>query len=231
MKYFVGIFTWVVIASAWPTAAQQLEAGRVGATQPADTRINHDVDVENWRILNIFLYLLRGTGLHGGFVEMAGCSDLPKGHLQIGQGLTVRQAMDALVAANPGYQWDVEDGVVNLIPRGGVPLLHTRITKFQKDATDQEIEAVLQDVLRLPEVQRRAASLGLQQSISGGGLSGGSEHPVPRPPMRVQFIVENLSLQDTFNKIVQPAPKGVWLYHETDCNAAKTFVVEVASDY
>jgi hypothetical protein len=161
---------------------------------------------------------------------MAGCSDLPKGRLQIKPGLTVRQAMDALVAANPGYQWELKDGVVNLTPRGGAPLLRTTIDKFQMDATDREIEAVLQDLLRLPEVRRREASLGLKLGMSGGGLSGGEEHPVPRQPMPFQINVQNLSLRDAFNKIVQGAAKGVWIYHETDCNGAKTYIVEVASD-
>lgn len=231
MKYFIGLFTWILIASGWTMATQQLEAAQVTKPQPADIRIDHDVVVENWRVLDIFLYLLRGTGLHGGFVEMAVCSDLPKGRLQIKQGFTVGQAMDSLVASNPGYQWELRDGVVNLVPRSSAPLLNTRIAKFQMNATDRELPIVFQDLLRLPEVREREASLGLKQGMSGGGLFGGEEHPVPRQPVPVEINLRNLSLRDAFNKIVQASPKGVWIYHETDCSGAKTFTVGLTSDY
>lgn len=230
MKYFIGLFTWILIASGWSIATQQLEAAQINKPQLADIRIDHDVHVENWRMLDIFLYLLRGTGLRGGFVEIAACSDFPKGRLQIKPGLTIRQAMDALVAANPSYEWELKDGVVNLMPQGGAPLLHTRIAKFQIDATDRETEAIFQDMLRFPEVRESEASLGLQQGMSGGGLSGGKVNPFPKEPVPIHIDLHNLSLLTAFNKIVQASPKGVWIYHETDCNGAKTFTVEVASD-
>jgi len=232
MKCFIGTLAWVVlIASGWPIAAQQLQAGSINTPQQADIRIDHEVQVENWRMLDIFLYLLRGTGLHGGIVEMAGCSDLPKGRLQIGQGLTVRQAMDALVAANPGYQWELKDGVVNLMPRGGAPLLSTKIKKFQMDANDREIPVVLGDLLRLPAILEREAALGVKEGPGQGGLSSGEAHPVPRQPMPIKINVQNLSLLEAFNETVQASPKGVWIYHETDCDGAKTFIVEMASSY
>ncbi len=230
MKSFTSTFLSTLILSSLLIATQNVEAEQASRPLPADIRIAQDIQVDNWRVLDIFLYLLRGTGLQGGFVEIAACSGLPKGHLQIKGGGTVQQAMDALVAANPGYRWELKDGVVNLMPRAGAPLLQTRIATFRKDATDREIEAVLQDVLRLPEVKQREASLGLRQGISGGGLSGGEEHPVPRQPLRVQFALENLPLQDAFNKIIKESPNGVWIYHESDCNGAKSFIVELASD-
>lgn len=233
MKRFIGLFTSILIASAWPTAAQQSQAVQASKPEPADIRINQDVLVEDQRLEFIFLDVLHGTGLHGGFVEMTDCTgDLPKGHLQINQGATVRQAMDALVAANPGYQWELKGGVVNLVPRSGAPLLDTRVAKFRRDATDQEIEAVLQDVLRLPEVRERQAALGLKGRIhSGPRAEAVEERPAPRQPVPVPINVENISLQEAFNKIVETSPDGVWIYRETDCNGAKTFIVEMASDY
>jgi hypothetical protein len=231
LKNLARIFTWVLIASGFMPATQRLAGAQAGEQQPDEIRINHDVQVEDWRVLDIFSYLLRGTGLHGGFVEIAVCRDLPKGRLHIEPGFTVRQAMDALVAANPGYQWELKDGVVNLMPKGSAPLLDTRIAKFQMEATDRELPIFFQDLLRLPVVQAREAALGVKEGPGQVGLSGGQEHPVPRQPVPIQINVQNLSLQDAFNKIVQASPKGVWIYHETDCNGAKTFIVEVASDY
>ena len=153
--------------------------------------------------------------------------------LQVKEGLTIRQAMDALVAANPGYQWELKDGAVDLMPRGAAPLLRTRIAKFQMNATDLEIPSLLQDVLRHPEVREREPALGLKGGIHAGPGGGGAaveKHPVPRQPVPVHINLQNLSLQAAFNKIVELTPDGVWIYRETHCNGAKTFTVEMESD-
>jgi len=233
VKYSIGLFTWILIASGWPMAAQQLESARADRLQPEDIRINHDIHVENRRVLDIFSDVLSGTGLHGGFVEMTDCSgDLPKGHLQINHGATVRQAMDALVATNPGYQWELKGGDVNLMPLGGASLLDTWIAEFQIDATGLTMEAVLQDLLRLPEVQERDYALGLKDGVHAGSHGAGvSKHPVPQQPVPVHVNVQNLSLQEAFNKVVGFSPPSVWIYRETDCNGAKTFIVETLRVY
>jgi hypothetical protein len=231
VKYFVSLFTWIAIASCWPIPAQQIESAQVNNPRPADIRIDHDVRVENWRVLDIFLNLLRGTGLHGGFVEIARCSDLPKGRLDIKRGASIQQAMDALVAANPGYQWDLKDGVVNLMPRGSAPLLHTKIARFQMSATDRESLLAIGDVLALPEVRNREAALGLTEGPGQVGLFGGESHPAAKKPVPFQVNVQNLMLQDVLNAIAQATPRGVWLYHETDCNGTKTYFVQLTSDY
>jgi hypothetical protein len=139
--------------------------------------------------------------------------------------------MNALVAANPGYQWDFRDGAVNLTPRSGALLLHTMVATFQKDATDRQIPAVLGDLLRLPEVRERANTLGLSPGTGYGGLGAADINPVPRQPVPIHVILQNLSLQDAFNKVVGFSPDGVWIYRETECNGAKTFVVEMRSAY
>jgi hypothetical protein len=176
--------------------------------------------------------LLRGTGLHGGSAEITGCSDLPKGQLQIKHGATVQQAMDELVAANPGYEWELKDGVVNLMPRGGAQLLGTKIAKFQMDATNWEMEAALQDVLRLPEVREREASLGLKGGVHAGPRAEAVEkRPLSRQAVPVHINLQNVSLQEAFNQVVALSPDGVWIYRETDCNGAKTYTVEMRSGH
>jgi len=221
-----------MVASGGPMAAHQFAAAQANQPQVAEIRINHDIFVENQRLEFIFLDLLRGTGLHGGFVETATCSDLPQGRLQIRQGVTVEQAMDELVAANPGYEWELKDGVVNLTPRGGAQLLGTKIAKFQMDATDWEMEAALQDVLRLPEVREREASLGLKGGTHAGPRAGAVEkRPLSRQPMPVHINLQSVSLQEAFNQVVALSLDGVWIYRETDCNGAKTYTVEMRSDH
>jgi hypothetical protein len=198
---------------------------------PADVRIGHDVVVENQPVLWAFLEVLRGTGVKGGFAAIADCSDLPRGTLKLKQGVTLHEAMDALVAANPSYRWQLEDGVVVLMPTSGVSFLNTKIGKFQMDATDREIPAILHELLRLPEVQASAAQLYLKPGLGQGGPGVYDEHPVQTAPARIHADWRNFSLLDGFNRVVQTSQKAVWIYRETDCGGDKTYTIEVASDY
>jgi hypothetical protein len=228
MKYLIGFFVSTLVLAAGPMAVRQLEAGLVDEPQPANTRINHDITAENQPVVSILQDVLRGTGVPGGFAEITVCSDVPKGRLKLQQGTTIREAMDAFIAANPSYQWRLQGGVVNLMPQDDVPLLDTKIVKFDKDATDREIPAVLQDLLSLHEVQERAAALGLKPGLGQGGPGVVEEHPAPKEPVAFHISVRDRSLQDAFNEVVRTSGKGVvWIYHETDCNGEKTYILEV----
>jgi hypothetical protein len=231
MKRLISFSVLVLVLAAERMAVCQVESATSGEPQPANVRIEHEIFVENQPVLRIFLDVMRGTGLDGGFAEIADCSGLPHESLTLKQGTTVREAMDALVAANPDYQWKWEGGVVNLKPRVDTPLLDTKIAKFQMDATDREVPAILEDLLRLPEVREREAQLDLKPGLGQGGPGVYEEHPVPRQHVPVHIDVQNLSLREAFNKIVRVSQKGIWIYHEMDCRGDKTYKVEVASDY
>lgn len=232
MKCLLGFSVLVLALATNQIAVCQVETASVEA-QPADVRLDHEVVVKNQRVLNIFLDVLRGTRINGGFAEIAGCSGLPEGSLKLKQGTTIREAMDALVAANPSYQWTLEDEVIVLVPLGGVPLLDARIVQFQVDGTDREIPATLGLLLRFPEVREREAQLNLKPALGqGGGPGVYDEHPIPRKDVPVHINIQNLSLREAFNKIVRASPKPVvWVYHENSCDADKTYTVDVASDY
>jgi hypothetical protein len=232
MKHLISLSVLVVVVAAGPIAAGQGEAASLSEPQPSNVRIGHDIPVANRRILFIFQDVLWGSGLNGGFAEIGGCSEseLPQGSLKLKPGITVREAMDALVAANPNYQWEWEDGMVNLLPRVEIPLLDTRITSFQMDATDREVPAVVGYMLRLPEVRAREAELGLKEALGQGGLGSLDVHPVPRQPVAVHIDVANLSLRHAINKIARILPKTVWVYREDDCGTDKTYRVQVETE-
>jgi hypothetical protein len=111
-----------------------------------------------------------------------------------------------------------------------VPLLDTKIVKFQMDATDRQVPLFFQDLLRLPEVRQREAALGLNQGLGQGGPGVAEEHPVPRQPVPVHISVQNLSLRDAFNRIVRISRKTIWIYRQTNCSGNRTYIVETASD-
>lgn len=73
-------------------------------------------------------------------------------------GSSVRNLLDALVAADLRYRWEVRDGVVNLVPTAGIPpLLEVRLTAFDEDGTMSHLLWALENA---PEVRKRAAELG-----------------------------------------------------------------------
>jgi hypothetical protein len=118
------------------------------------------------------------------------------------------------------------------MPQSGAPLLETRISKFQMDATDREFEALLQDLLRLPEVRNSEAALRLSQGVGQDSSFGGMEiNPVARQPVPVHIDIQNVSLQEAFNQVVALSPDAVWTYRETDCNGVKTYTVEMRSSH
>lgn len=149
MRYFDGFLVCVLISLSVPsgTAQSRSASASVNTPSPANVRIKHDVLAEDQPVKFIFQDILRGTGVHGGFAEIAGCTDWPKGSLKVKRGSTIRQAMNALVAANPGYRWELRNGVIDLMPQGGVPLLGTRVARFQMKVMDNAVPAALQDVL------------------------------------------------------------------------------------
>lgn len=231
MRFIVSVFGLMLVLTIDPVSVCQVDAAPSRKARSVDVRIDHEVLLESRPILEFFLDIMRGTGLSGGFAGIEDCSGLPRGELKLSQGMTLRQAMDALVAANPSYQWKLRDGVVDLIPRVGIPFLEPRINKFQVDATEHEAPAVLEEVLRLPVVQARAVELGLKRGLGQGGPGVYEEHPVKREPARIHVDLQGLALLDAFNKIAQESRNAVWIYRETDCGADKTYKVELASDY
>jgi len=231
MRGLSGLFVWVLVLAFGRTPVYQSESGAVDDPQLAKIQIGRDIRVENQPVLWILQDVLRGTGVPGGFAEIAGCSDLPKGSLNLKQGTTVLEAMDALVAANPSYQWQLKDGVVDLIPWAGVPLLDLTIARFQMDATDDEIPIVFQNLLRQPEVRVRETQLGLKPALRQGGPGVVDEQPVPRRPASIHIHLLNLSLRGAFNKIVRTSSNVIWMYREIDCNGNRTYTVEVTSDH
>jgi hypothetical protein len=153
---------------------------------------------------------------------------LKDGATYLKQGVTIHEAMDALVAANPSYHWSLDDGIVTLTPRVGVAFLQTKIAHFQMDTTDDGASLIIQDILRLPEVRQGESRLGLKKGLGqGGGPTVVDEHPLPRQPVPLHINVQNTSLQGAFNKAVRAVPRGIWVYLETDCSGDMTYTVEV----
>jgi len=66
MQYLIGVLTWILIASGWPIAAQQLKGAQTDRPRLSELRLDHDVvvgDQRKERMEFILMDVLHGTGL------------------------------------------------------------------------------------------------------------------------------------------------------------------------
>jgi hypothetical protein len=125
---------------------------------------------------------------------------------------TLRDVLDGITILDPQYRWQVDNGVVNLVPRlQPLPeLLNTRIKKFEvKDATG--ISYMLSELQSLPEVREQVVKLNLSQALQWRTI-------LPLyPQKRYDISCEDVTLQEALNAIVRTYGRGVWEYKETHC--------------
>jgi hypothetical protein len=153
-----------------------------------------------------------------------GCEEPSGGGVHL-LGSTLREVLDEIVTADPDYVWKVEDGVVNLLPTKGVPdLLTVRIAAFDS-GNARSLAAAGTYLLALPELRGRATLLGFSQAVTRSGL--GAIGPIGTPaPKLLKVRLRDVSLLDALNALVRANEHGEWVYHETHCESASSFVVQ-----
>jgi len=217
-----SLTTLVLLLGAFPVAGHQEQPGKPAAEAellmrpanvgPSPLSVNSAIQ----------LAILR-SGAAGGAVITQGCAE-PSDNIVRFQGSTLREVLDDIVTADPGYGWEVKDGVVNLVPVKGVPdLLTLRIGAFDTgDATDVRTAETF--LFALPEVRQREAELGFDRAILGSGLSSGVPGAAP-PPGLLNVRLEDVTLLEALNALVRAHRHGVWLYYETHCKSNNHFSI------
>jgi hypothetical protein len=150
------------------------------------------------------------VGAPGGVTVMRGCEKTEKTyHLS---GTTLGAVLKSLTKADPRYRWTIEDGVVNLVPKKGVPpMLKVRIKKL--DINNSPSMMYAQSVLAsLPAYHEGVKRLGLAQGgFAGSFLSGGQKRKT------FDVHVEGGTVLSALNAIVRANKRGVWIYIERHC--------------
>lgn len=220
-------------AACWILAvATLLLAANYGieAAQTASIPINSDLDIADQPFL-VLDSVLRGTGVSAGVAQIETCSDSLQAHLKVKRGTTIGEAMDAFVASNPSYRWRLDGDVLNLLPTTEFPLLNIKIHSFEFAAPDNNMtEAILHDLLNLPEVRQREAELNLKAALGQGGPGVVDEHPVPRKPVPIHLGFKDVTLQEAFNSVVRAHGHTMWIYSERHCKEEVIYSVQSTSD-
>lgn len=217
-------------------AKQSTKASRDGAnSDKLDLPINYFIDARGTPAF-FLADILRDTGILAGIAQVfPRCSDQSEIHLKVELGRTIRQGLDALVAADPQYQWMLKDGLVIVTPKAGVPpFLATKFHSFKWSGTDNAVPAVPMNLLiDSPEMRRRTAKFGLTPAVrQGPGTTAVPIHPVPRTPLPIKVNLKNLSLMDAFSAIIRVYGHGMWVYTEDGCSpdGSKRFTIESRPD-
>ena len=158
------------------------------------------------------------TRAPGGMVEISGCYDDSLQQRWRPLGLSLREVLDEIVAADPRCRWEKRDGVINLVPVAREPaLLNVRIKVFDVENASTA-ETALGQLLKLPAVQEGMNRLHLRAGLNI--IIG----PIPRP---TQFSVhcKDATLRQVLNAIALAHGRAVWDYVETHCNGHDEVIV------
>lgn len=217
MKKFIILTALVAMAALSAFALGQIGQIQTGPTaeQPLNRQIGGVPERSTTRAA--FKVALNTARVPGGMVTASSC-DTESHYTLALSGAPLRDVLDAIVATDARYSWEIENGVINLVPRTGIPaFLNQRITEFKVENAETVYEA-LDRLLALPEVQRSINELNLGSRLFRGGL-GYFEPPqmAERSSRRLTVNRQNITLREALNAIARAQGNAVWSYTEHRC--------------
>ena len=207
----LGLLAWACITALAQSATNAEARSRViGMLEkplsdpPANGSIHLTVVVQD---------MLFRAGTYGGIVDVDRCAEHKIDYQRAGGETTLKEALNAVVAAAPKYRWTVsEEGAINVLPAGPLPQsLETEIPYFGWDVNKPMVTA-LADLKDTHEVRKHRLELNITQ-IGYERLSLLPLEP-PIEKRRDWWRVEHVSLFSALNAIVRSYGYGVWVYSE-----------------
>jgi len=172
----------------------------------------------------IFQKALLSAKVPGGIVAV-NCDTSPKWDFVASRTTSLEAFLINLEQTDTNYIWQLNNGILNLLPRQGTPaLLETPIKKFYVEkVTAQDALNLLQEK---PEVKRKKAELGLDKAVITINKAG----PVNLESGRNATPTFNLNLKEiTFrhilNEIVKVQGRTTWIYTEKYCGDTNVFSI------
>lgn len=166
-----------------------------------------------------FYSSLDRPGVPGGIVRVLNCQTDSFKQAWRPRNSPLSQVLNTLVAGDPRYRWEVEGGVVNLLPANGEPaLLQTRINKFSaKEVSSASV--ALDRLLALPEVKKQMHKLHLEPGVA---LVIQLSEPHPR---KFSVSSDGGTLRQALNAVAREQGREVWQYVETHCGRTNEVVI------
>lgn len=153
--------TWAISLLIFPLTAftgPGSQVAKVPANEDLLKRSIGEIHLVNTTATDALTVALNRAQVPGGVVSVHACSEEPKRDFVL-SGSTLRDVLDAVVQANPNSRWYIDQGVVNLVPKAGLPpFVNTTIQEFNSQkATNPTFAYALLVQDRAIETSRREA--------------------------------------------------------------------------
>lgn len=209
---FVPLVLLALIITGWDARQVNNGIGNYQSNQQPSRRVTTQ---------ELFDRALGAAHYPGGFVWMMKCSGEDARFPDNGLILPLNEALESLTKRDPRYKWQIENGVVNLLPvQGEPPLLKLYINQFKVKA---DLSRALDQLLALREVREGAARLGLRQNTMTL-LVGPS--PIGGKSSAIEVDVRNVNLREALNALVKAHGRAIWRYRDYHCNGDNEFSVD-----
>jgi hypothetical protein len=170
-----------------------------------------------------FFYSMLSTRVPGGMVSIQNCDrEHPRRPTPLSSG-TLRETLDTIVKGDLEWSWQIDNGVVNLLPvQDGADLLNVYISKFKVENA-QSLDAIVDNLLQLPEVKVAIAKL---QLIGGTKIivQPMSVDPEKRPKYSVEC--NDMTVREALNAIARINGRAVWEYKEQHCDGKTVYTLD-----
>ena len=162
--------------------------------------------------------LLMLADLPGGFAALPDYSDAR--HEFKASSSRLKDLLDSIVLAEPRYKWEMEQGIINVVPVNDYPLLDFRIAEFRMEhATIKELFAAL---TQAPDFRRALASFNLSEpplpdpnsDASGFMVIGFVGKRVEQPLRKISVHCKQATVRQILNEIVRQEGCANWSYLE-----------------
>jgi hypothetical protein len=176
-----------------------------------------DLDLLTTR--NAFQGALGLARVPAGVATVFGCQEDPPQQLFRGVGQKVSDVMDQLVSMDPKYRWEMDDGVINLLPVAGEPaLLRTQIPAFDAD----DITSAWAVVGKIEQAQEVRKAMGDMELSWGLKVFSTLFSPNPKK-FSVHF--KGGSVREALNAAARAEGSAIWDYTEKHCNGKNEVVI------
>ncbi len=209
---FIGLLTSLAWGQQRPTPGLASETDVLQREVPGDDRREESTT-------DAFHTALGRVFLSGGMVRLLPCEGDSLRIAWRPAGSPLRQVLDDIVSKDPAYDWQVQEGVVNLLPSSGEPkLLSTRLNKFQLLDVSSASYA-LDQILKQPQLRKSMHKLRLSAGLT---LVKSLSAPHPR---RFSVRFNGGTLRQALNAIASAQGRAIWEYVEIRCDGKNEVVI------
>lgn len=225
MTFKTGLKAVAIFALAVTILGQE----RVSTTQKTDELLSRQIALPEFNYTEtttVFQSALKDAKASGGVVISTCGAAQEKRNFVFSQKIALREFLTGIERSDLNYKWEIEDEVINLLPRSDVPeLLDLSIPNFKvEQVSDYDALNIL---LEKPEVKRKMTELGLDEAVMSIHSSG-SYNPEKKEQKASKISInrQRATFRQILNEIVKARGETTWIYTERRCGAnAKQFSI------